>query len=238
MNLTPQELTDLRAQGFILQKDKEYFSLRVVVPAGQLSSDCARKLADIADKYGRGYFTTTLRLDVHIPWIKYESIDAIAKELREVNLFIGGEGPRIRSIHTCKGSVCRFGLYDTDAMTFTMYERFYKGYYDMKLPHKLRIILSGCPNSCSKAQTACIGVVGKKMGKVAVVIGGQFGREKQLARELQGIYTPEEALEIIDRGIKFFKENGQPKERFAKMVNRLGFEVVEAAMLATTTSAQ
>lgn len=236
MSLTHEQFNNLRAQGFIVQKDKEHFSIRVVIPAGHMTSEYSKKLTEIAEKYGRGYFTLTLRLDVHIPWIKYDDIEAVTKELHEVGLYAGGEGPRVRPIHTCKGTVCRFGLYDTDQVTFTMYDRFYKGYYDTVLPNKIRIALCGCPNSCSKPQTACIGLVGKKMGKVAVYIGGQFGREKMIGQELRGLYSVDEALDIIERGINFYKDNGQLRERFSKMVQRLGFETVEAAMLEGSVS--
>jgi dissimilatory sulfite reductase (desulfoviridin) alpha/beta subunit len=173
----------------------------------------------------------TQRLDIEIPWIKYEHIENVKKALREVGLENGGTGPSVRPINACKGTVCKFGLYDTEEVTLEMHERFYKGYYDTKLPNKIRLGLCGCKNSCSKPQLACIGLVGRKKGQVAITIGGMFAGDKYIGQELEGLYTPEEALKIVERGILYFKEHGQPGERFAKMVNRISFEEVAKAML-------
>ncbi|MGL4738783.1 MAG: hypothetical protein ACRCW2_15120 [Cellulosilyticaceae bacterium] len=236
MNLTQEQIMAAKGQGFLPQKDKEHFAARVIIPAGHMSSDHAKKIIEVATRYGRGYFTLTQRLDVEIPWITYDTIEAVKKDLAESDLYVGGTGLRIRPIHTCKGNVCRVGLYNTEEVALAMHERFYKAYYDTKFPSKLRIGLSGCPNSCSKPQLTCIGLVGKKLGQVSIFIGGMFGRDKIIGQELKGIYTPEEALDIIERGIQFHLHHSQPGERFAKTVQRLGFETVEAAMLDNTSS--
>lgn len=232
MTLTPEQLMAAKGQGFLPLKDKIHFACRILIPAGHMSKTHSDKIGELAEKYGRGYFTLTQRLDVEIPWVTYENMDALKAELLEVGLEVGGTGPRVRPILTCKGNVCRLGLYDTEAVALEMHERFYKKYYPTKLPNKIRIGISGCFNSCSKPQTMCIGLQGKKTGQVAVIIGGMFGREKALGRELTGLYTVEEALDIIERGIIFFKDNANAGERFATMVTRLGFETVEKAMLA------
>lgn len=231
MELTKEQIMAAKGQGFIPLRDKVHFSCRVLIPAGHISKNQSIKIAEICEKYGRGYYTLTQRLDIEIPWIKYEDIENVKKELREVELENGGAGPRVRPIHTCKGTVCKFGLYDTDDVAIKMYERFYKGYYDVKLPNKIRIGLCGCKNSCSKPQLACIGLVGRKKDEVAITIGGMFAGDKFIGKELRGTYSVNEALDIVERGIIFFKDNADQGERFAKMVERLGFEAVENYML-------
>lgn len=231
MSLTQEQIMAVKGQGFLPQKDKEHFAARIIIPAGHMSADFARKVTEVSEKYGHGYFTLTQRLDVEIPWIKYDDIESVKKDLSEAGLYPGGTGLRIRPIHTCKGNVCRVGLYDTEATALAMHERFYKAYYDTKFPSKLRIGLCGCPNSCSKPQLTCIGLVGKKRDQVSIFIGGMFGRDKIIGKELKGIYSLDEALDIMERGIQFHLHNSQPGERFAKMVQRIGFETVEAALL-------
>lgn len=231
MSLTQDQIMAVKGQGFLPLKDKIHFAARVIIPAGHMTTDYSRKLNEVAEKYGRGYFTLTQRLDVEIPWIKYDDIEHVKADLQEAGLSVGGTGLRIRPIHTCKGNVCRVGLYDTEKTAFEMHERFYKAYYNTKFPNKLRLGLSGCFNSCSKAQLSCIGLVGKKLNQVSIVIGGTFGRNKVIGKELSGLYSIPEALDIIERGINFYLENGEPGERFATMIDRLGFEAVEKAML-------
>ncbi len=46
------------------------------------------------------------------------------------------------------------------------------------------------------------------------------------------IFTSEkEIFELIERTILFYKENDEPKERFAKTIERMGFEEVEKILL-------
>ncbi|MGL4799306.1 MAG: hypothetical protein ACRCWY_07900 [Cellulosilyticaceae bacterium] len=231
MSYTQEQIMAVKGQGFLPLKDKVHFAARVLIPAGHMTTSYAATLNAVAEKYGRSYYTLTQRLDVEIPWIKYEDIEAVKSELAEGGLDVGGTGPRVRPVHTCKGNVCRVGLFDAEDAAFKMHERFYKGYYNTKLPNKLRLGISGCFNSCSKPQLCCIGISGRKMNQVAIFIGGTFGREKIIGKELQGLYSVDESLDIIERGIQFYLHNGEPGERFAGMVDRIGFDVVEKAML-------
>jgi dissimilatory sulfite reductase (desulfoviridin) alpha/beta subunit len=221
-----------KGQGFLPLKDKIHFAARVLIPAGLMTVRYAQKLIDIAEKYGRGYFALTQRLDVEIPWIKYKEIELVKEELRQAGLEAGGTGLRIRPIHTCKGTVCSVGLFDTEKAALDMHERFYKRYYTTKFPNKLRLGIAGCLNGCSKPQLDCIGIVGKKVDQVAIFIGGAFARNRKVfGQELAGLYTLPEAFDVIERGVRFYLENGQAGERFAAMVERVGFETVGKAML-------
>lgn len=231
MPYTKEQILLAKQQGFLPLKDKEHFACRVVIPAGVMTRAYAEKILAIADFYGRGYYTHTQRLDVEIPWVHYEDIENITASLAEVGLEPGGTGQRIRPILTCKGSVCRVGLFDTEKIALEMHERFYKGYYNTVLPNKMAITLSGCFNMCSRAPLAAIGLIGKKKDLVAVVIGGTYSRTQAIGRELKGLYTLDTALTIVERGIQFYIAHGKEGERFSTMVERIGFEHVEAFML-------
>ena len=59
----------------------------------------ARKLTEVSEKYGKGYFTLTQRLNVELPWLQYQDLENVAKELKEAGLSIGGTGLRVRPAH-------------------------------------------------------------------------------------------------------------------------------------------
>ena len=66
----------LKKGGFMRQKQKGYFSLRIQVVGGNLTSENIRAVADVADKYGKGYVHMTSRQGVkmsyvHIPYHIY-----------------------------------------------------------------------------------------------------------------------------------------------------------------------
>jgi dissimilatory sulfite reductase (desulfoviridin) alpha/beta subunit len=53
-----------------------------------------------------------------------------------------------------------FGLIDTYALSRRIHERFYVGYHTVKLPHKFKIGVGGCPNNCVKPDLNDVGVIG------------------------------------------------------------------------------
>ena len=58
----------------------------------------------------------------------------------------------------------------------------------------------------------------------------RMSRRPQL-RGIRKFTERKEALAIIEKAILLFKEQGQPGERFAQTVERLGFENVEKQLL-------
>ncbi|KJR49479.1 Dissimilatory sulfite reductase [Desulfosporosinus sp. I2] len=227
MELTDDQKKSLLGQGYIASEDGAHFACRVLVPAGKMTTQATQKISEVSEKYGKGYFSLTQRLNVEIPWIPYQDLDNVTRELKEVGLSIGGTGPRVRPALTCKGTVCKRGLLDTDALAQVIDERFYNGYYKVMLPNKLRIIVSGCSNSCSKPQIGCIGLQGRTRNQVAISLGGMFGKDHVIGRELPSLYSIKDALNMIEKVITYYRDNGLKGERFAKMVDRIGFEGVE-----------
>ncbi|MGF7186271.1 dissimilatory sulfite reductase (desulfoviridin) alpha/beta subunit [Desulfitispora alkaliphila] len=230
MDLTVEQKTALKGQGYIVNKGDKSFSCRVVVPAGKLKCDQAKKIAEVSEKYGAGSFYLTQRLNVEIPGVAYENIETLTKELADVGLTIGSAGKKLKPIHSCKGAVCKLSLYDTDELAIKLNEKFYVD--NTKLPAKLRITLAGCFNNCSSPQISCIGVQGKKKDKFTVLIGGSGGRnQSSIGKELSGIFTEDEVIIILEKAINFYKDNALEGERFATVIDRIGFNIVEKALL-------
>lgn len=226
MELTDEQKKALKGKGYIANKDGVHFSCRVLIQAGKMNAQESRKITDVCEKYGRGYFTLTQRLNVEIPWIKYQDLETVTRKLKEAGLSIGSTGMRVRPALTCKGDVCQVGFFDTAEVAKQVNDRFYKGKYDVALPNKFRVTISGCRNGCSKPQLSCIGLQGRKPGQVAITIGGMFAHEHYVGRELPELYSISEALDIVEKAMAYYRENGLKGERFAKTVERVGFETV------------
>jgi len=56
MELTNEQRKSLKGQGYLSSKDGVHFSCRVVIPAGRMNAQETRKVVDVSEKYGRGYF--------------------------------------------------------------------------------------------------------------------------------------------------------------------------------------
>ncbi len=78
---------------------------------------------------------------------------------------------------------------------------------------------------CGKCIEACpTGTIAKGGAGFRVQLGGKLGRHPRLARELPGIYSEAEVIEIVKACIKFYKENSSLGERFAEIFKDSDFD--------------
>ena len=225
-----EEVKRLKGLGFLNNKGTDSFSARMITGNGRVTSDTLRALADAAERYGEGHAVFTTRLTVEIPGIPYEKIELFTAAMKEHGLEPGGTGPRVRPVVCCKGSTCQYGLIDTYDIAERIHERFYKGYHSVILPHKFKIAVGGCPNNCVKPTLNDFGIMGWKDG-CRVFLGGRWGKKFSVGQALPGIYdTGDELMDLIEKAILFYKENGKPGERFALTIERLGFDAVSSVL--------
>lgn len=164
--MNKQELETLKLEGYMQQKDKEYFSLRILTSAGNLSSRQVRCLSDIADRYGKEYVGFTTRQCIEIPWIKEESISEVKKMIEEAGISTGGTGYRVIAVAACKGVLCKYGLIDSQEISRRLEEKF----LGKDLPGKFKIGVSACPNNCVKAPLSDLGFMGQNEPRVEIDI--------------------------------------------------------------------
>ncbi len=163
--LKDADIKRVKALGFLINRGTSDFSGRIV-PAGSIFT--AKELsavAEIADKFGNGKIAMTNRLSAEVIGIPYENIDDAIAYAKSHNLFFGGTGAKIRPVIACKGTTCVYGNYDTQALAKEIYEKYYLGWSNVKLPHKFKISIGGCPNSCMKPSLNDFGVEGHRIPK-------------------------------------------------------------------------
>ena len=290
LTISADEEKRLKGLGFLNNKGTDSFSARVITGNGRVTAAQHRRMAEAAERFGNGTLTYTTRQTVEIPGIPYERIGEFQSFLAEEGLMAGGTGPKVRPVVSCKGTTCQYGLLDSYALSEEIHQRFYVGYHDVKLPHKFKIAVGGCPNNCVKPNLNDLGVVGQRIpqfhkelckgckkcaveaacpvgaSKVVdgvlvrntelcnqcgrcigtcrfdsitdgtygykIYIGGRWGKKVAMGRALNQFFTTkEEVMTVIEKAILFFKDHGQPGERFADTIARLGFENVEKQLL-------
>ncbi len=168
MSLTQAEITAVKGQGFLQNRGTELFSGRVVAPGTVFTAQNFADLAELAEKYGNGKLINTSRLGVEVPGIPYDKIPEAQAFAEAHGLHFGGTGAKVRPITACKGTTCVYGNYDTHALAKKIYEAYFLGWNDVKLPHKFKIAVGGCPNSCMKPSLNDFGVEGHKAPVFAV----------------------------------------------------------------------
>lgn len=147
----------LKKGGFMRQKQKNNFSLRLRVVGGNLTARQLAKIAEVSEKFGDGHVHLTSRQSVEIPFIKLDDIDSVKAALAEGGVEPGVCGPRVRTITACQGeAVCPSGCIDTYALAKELDDR----YFARELPHKFKFGITGCQNNCLKSEENDLGIKG------------------------------------------------------------------------------
>lgn len=147
----------LKKGGFMRQKQKNNFSLRLKVVGGHLDAKQLKVIAEVAEKYGDGHVHLTSRQGVEIPFIKLDDIADVKTALAQGDCEPGVCGPRVRTVTSCQGkAICPSGCIDTYTLAQEISERFFA----MELPHKFKFGVTGCQNNCLKAEENDVGIKG------------------------------------------------------------------------------
>ena len=185
---------EMKALGFLLQNDKEHYSVRFLSKAGNYTVEELRMINKIAEKYGRGFVGLTTRLQIEVPWVKDEDADKVIEEAKKLGLRHGGTGQKVRPLVACKGTVCLHGNIDTQGICRELEDK----YFGTDTPHKCKIGIVGCANNCAKANINDIGVMGRTIP--------EFNLDKCVGCGLCVQSCRQKALEIIDKKIVYNNE--------------------------------
>lgn len=160
-----EEIARVKAMGFLLNRGTELFSGRIVAPGTVFTAENFADMSYIAEHFGNGKLICTSRLAVELPGISFEKIDEAIAYAEAHNLHFGGTGNKVRPVVACKGTTCVYGNFDTQALAKKIHELYYVNWSNVKLPHKFKIAVGGCPNSCMKPSLNDFGVEGHRVPK-------------------------------------------------------------------------
>ena len=164
-----EDRIDLSEKSAVLQRDGETYALTIDMPAGLISPDKLRTIADVSEKYGAAAIKITSAQRMVIIGIGEEEIDNVWNDLSMVP---SEHGLCVRSVKTCPGTnFCKKAVSDSMSLGLALHE----AYRGTKLPSKFKIGVSGCPNCCGESWVKDLGFFGFKDG-FEVVVGGQAGK--------------------------------------------------------------
>ena len=152
------DLKNLKAGGFIKERGKDLFTVRLRVPGGRLPVERLKRIAAVADTYGQGFVHLSVRQSVELININFKDFDAVVAELGEGDQRVASCGARVRVPTACGG--CEYnpnGLVDTQKSALEV---------DAKLfgtetgHHKFKVGFAGCPFDCPKSATNDVGFQG------------------------------------------------------------------------------
>jgi len=160
MTISNEEIMRVKGLGFLNNRGTEKFSARVLTENTCLTAEQLETIAEASRLYADGKVSLTSRMTVEILAIPYENIEPFTAFLKDHDMQVGGTGDKVRPVTSCKGTVCKFGKIDTHSIAKEAHDTFYMGYRQVKLPHKFKIGVGGCPHNCIKPMLNDIGLVG------------------------------------------------------------------------------
>lgn len=88
-------------------------------------------------------------------------------------------------------------------------------------------------NNCGRCVAKCpFGAMENATEGYKVCIGGRWGKKTAMGKPLSKIFASEdEVLEVIEKAIILFRDEGIKGERFADTIERLGFDYVENKLI-------
>src|SRR5690606_16051166 len=169
-----------RKTNVFAQKQEGYFGVYVKVPLGNLSSDHARKFADIVDKYAANELRVTVNQGYLIRFVREKALPHLFAALDKLALAEPGFDS-VADITACPGSdTCNLGISSSYGIAAALEKMIKEEYPDLIFNNDIKIKISGCPNSCGQHTIASIGFHGssvkdKKGGvlpALVVLLGG------------------------------------------------------------------
>jgi len=150
--------SDLKSGGFIKQKQKDLFTVRLRCPGGRMTTDKLVEISKLAKKYSKeGVVHFSYRQSLEILYVDYKDFHALVEELAKIGQKVASCGPRVRVPTACGG--CEYnpnGLIDAQKMARMVDGKF----FGTNTPHKFKTSFSGCPIDCSRSVEMDLGFQG------------------------------------------------------------------------------
>lgn len=155
---TSVDLNNLKTGGFIKERGKDLFSVRLRVPGGRLNVRRMKHIAEVAEKYGVESVHLSVRQSVELIHVNLKDFDSLVHDLEAGGQKVASCGARIRVPTACGG--CAYnpnGLMDAQASAFEVDEKLFGTATEH---HKLKVSFSGCPIDCFKSYMNDVGFQG------------------------------------------------------------------------------
>jgi sulfite reductase (ferredoxin) len=200
-------------RGVYGQRQSDVQMIRIKIPFGQIGPEQLEAIADVTDRYSRGFGHVTTRQNIQIHFVKLADAEACLLRLHEAGLTTCEAcGNSVRNVTACElAEVCANAAFDVTPYAEAIVRHFLRHPLASSLPRKFKIAFSGCGHDCAYGAIHDIGFIAK-------IQDGQRGFKVYAAGGLST--TPQAAItlhEFIGAG-----EMGRVGEALVRLFHALG----------------
>jgi len=211
-------------EGAIIQRDGTSYAIVPRTPAGIVTPEQLESIVRVVRRCNIPVIKMTSGQRMVLVGIKKEDVEKIWNEL---GMTVGqATAPCLHYVQACPGTVtCKFGNQDSLGLGLELEEL----NQNMETPAKVKMGVSGCPRCCGESYMRDIGVIGNVKGWI-VTFGGNSGGRPRIGDIVAKNLTKEEVIDLVKRLLEYYRDNGKPRERTARFVERVGIDAVKKAV--------
>ncbi|MHA6334349.1 nitrite/sulfite reductase [Qipengyuania sp. CAU 1752] len=228
--LTEDQFKPLRLMnGLYLQLHA--YMLRVAVPYGTLDSRQMHALAEIADKYDRGYGHFTTRQNIQYNWIKLEDAADILADLAKVEMHaIQTSGNCIRNISSDHfAGAAADELIDPRpyAELLRQWSSFHPEFSYLPRKFKIAVIASDTDRAAMKLHDIGIQIVRNDAGEIgaAFYVGGGMGRTPMIAPCIREFVALDQLVTYAEACLRVYNRHGRRDNKYKARIKILVHEL-------------
>lgn len=206
------------------QKQKGLYYIGASVPVGQITSKQLQAIAEIAENYGSGDVRLTVWQNFLLPNIPEAFVETVCKRLDKLGLDTKQSHLRSGFVACTGNRYCKYSATDTKGHALELMKYLDKR---IKLDQPVNIHFTGCPHSCAQHYMGDIGLLGAKVkigGESAegyhVCLGGGFGKNQNVGRQIFTGIGFEELKTLIEKILRCYLQRREGRESFQAFCNR------------------
>ena len=213
------------------QKQEGYYSAKIKLHIGDLTSEQLRGLAGIVEDIGEGSIRNMQGQNILVRYLVKEELPTLFNGLVDLGLAESG-ADGVEDVLCCPGaSSCNLGICLSKNMSTVISQNFKASDLDLsKIDVDIKI--SGCPNSCGQHPIGGIGLYGvsrnapdgRKAPFYNVMVGGRVEEGRTRLAETLGYVPSKKIPKVLEAMLSTYQKEKNDGESYHEYLDRQGFK--------------
>lgn len=230
-DLGDPSFAEWKRTNLVAQPQDGFQTAYLTVPLGDLSVEQLHSLADLTREFSNGTLRITAQQALVLRWVREQDLADLYLRLAELGLQ-EPSAHQLADVMSCPGSdTCALGITSSKGLASVLRDSIVERGDDDPLVERMRIKISGCPNSCGHHHMADIGFHGAAMhadGRLVpsfnVLVGGGTDIDGAAIARIVGKVPAKRIAKAVNFMIDDYKAGREDGEIFRAYAERQGLK--------------